>query len=81
MYTQHSTVNDGTQCHEVKHLATSLPYRGISVLLKAFLVESVHLRNLARLVISADQCYPVRVSEGVSPSLWQGKLERALTWL
>lgn len=62
MYTQYSTIDDGTQCHEVEHLTTSLPYRGISVLLKAFLIEPVHLRNLTRLVVSAHQCYPVRVS-------------------
>lgn len=61
MHTKHPTVDDGAQCHEVKDLAASLPYRGISVLLKALLVETVDLSDLARLVVTTYQRNPIRI--------------------
>ena len=62
MYTEYFTVDDGCKREEIKHLAAGLPDAGVAVLLLAFLVEPVHLCNLSRLVVAADQCDFVRIS-------------------
>lgn len=48
------SVNDGSQCEEIKDLTAGLPYRSIAVLCLTLFVEAVHLSDLPRLVVSAD---------------------------
>jgi hypothetical protein len=64
--TEDSAINDGSQSQEVKDLAAGLPDRGVPVFLLAFLVEAVYLGNLARLVVSTNECDLVRESSRVS---------------
>jgi hypothetical protein len=64
--TEDSAINDGSQSQEVKDLAAGLPDRGVPVFLLAFLVEAVDLGNLARLVVSTNECDLVRESSRVS---------------
>jgi hypothetical protein len=64
--TEYSTVNDSSQGEEVEDLTAGLPDRGISVLLLTFLVKAVYLGDLARLVVSTNECDLVRESSLVS---------------
>jgi hypothetical protein len=64
--TEDSAINDGSQSQEVKDLTAGLPDRGVPVFLLAFLVEAVYLGNLARLVVSTNECDLVRESSRVS---------------
>lgn len=59
MNTQHSSVNDGAQRHEIEYLTAGLPYRSISVFLEALFVETVYLCDLAGLVVATDQRHPI----------------------
>lgn len=54
--TEYPAINDSSQGKEVKDLTAGLPDRGISVLLLTFLVKAVYLGDLARLVVSANEC-------------------------
>ena len=59
---EHFTVNDSTEDQEVEYLATSFPYRGITIFLLAFFIKSVDLRDLARFVVATDEGHAIRVS-------------------
>jgi len=48
-------VNDGAENEEIEDLAAGFPDGSVAVFLLAFFVETVHLRDLARLVIAADE--------------------------
>lgn len=50
---ENGTVDNGGKNKKVKHLAASLPDRGVAVLLLALLVETVDLGDLSGLVITA----------------------------
>ena len=63
VHAQHLAVNDGGQGEEVEDLTAGLPHGCVAVLLLAFLIEPVHLRDLARLVVAADKGDAVGVSE------------------
>lgn len=66
MDTEYSAINDGSQGKEVEDLTAGLPDGGVSVLLLTFLVKAVYLGDLARLVVSANECDLVRESNLVS---------------
>ncbi len=55
-------VDNGGENKEIEDLTTCFPYRSIAILVLALLVETVNLRNLTRLVISADKNYSIGVS-------------------
>lgn len=62
MHTENLAVNDGGQGEEIKDLATRLPDAGIAVLLLALFVETIHLSNLTRFVVTSDERNLVWVS-------------------
>ena len=64
--TEYSAINDSSQGEEVEDLTAGLPDGGVSVLLLTFLVKAVYLSDLARLVVSANECDLVRESKMVS---------------
>ena len=47
-------VDDGSEAHVVKHLAAVAPYARAAVLFHALVVEAVHLGDLSRLVVAAE---------------------------
>lgn len=55
-------VDDGGEDQKVKDLAAGLPDGGVAVFLLAFFVEAVDLCYLARLMVAADEDYPVGIS-------------------
>lgn len=61
VHTQNRVVDDGRYGQIVEKFAARLPRIGITVLVHAFVVEAVHLRNLTWLVIAAQQRDSVRV--------------------
>lgn len=61
VYTKNFAINDGSKHEKVEYVAASLPNRGIAVFLLAFFVKTVHLGNLARLVVSTDKHYPIGI--------------------
>ena len=60
--TQDGSVHNGGEYEEIKDLTACFPYRGIAILLLALFIEAVYLSNLARLVVSTNQCDAIRVS-------------------
>lgn len=64
--TEHFAVNDRSKRKEVENLAARLPDTCVAVFLLTFFVESVYLRDLARLMVSSHKCDLVRVSVIVS---------------
>lgn len=66
MNTQHSSVDDGAQRHEIEYLTAGLPYRRVSVFLEALFVETVYLCDLTGLMVAADQRHPVWESVQIS---------------
>jgi hypothetical protein len=63
---EHLSIDYSSQGEEIKNLTASFPYRGVAVLGLALLVETIDLRYLSRLVVSADKCDSVRESGVVS---------------
>ena len=61
MNAENFTINNGGEDKEIENLAARLPDRRITVLLLAFLVETVDLSDLARLVVTTDEGNFVRV--------------------
>jgi hypothetical protein len=58
-------VDNGSQCEEIEYLTTGFPHRCIAVLGLTFLVETVHLGDLPRFVVSTDKGNSVRESADV----------------
>jgi hypothetical protein len=48
-------VTYGGDCEQVKDLCAVFPSIGISIFLLAFVIEAIHLSNLAGLVVSSEQ--------------------------
>lgn len=78
--TQNGSINNSRKDKEVKNLTASLPDGCIAIFLLTFLVETIDLRNLTRLVVAADKGNAVRVSVIISITSIQGSRE-VLTWL
>lgn len=66
VYAKYFSVDDGGQGEEVENLAAGFPYGSIAVLGLAFLVETVDLGDLSRLVVSANECDAVGESATVN---------------
>ena len=50
-----TAVDDGAEGEVIEHLAAPAPDVGRAVLALALVVEAVHLRDLARLVVAANE--------------------------
>jgi hypothetical protein len=61
MNAENFTINNSGEDKEIENLTARLPDRCITVLLLAFLVETVDLSDLARLVVATDEGDLVRV--------------------
>jgi hypothetical protein len=68
VYAEHFSVDNSGQRKEVENLAAGLPYGSVAIFGLAFLVETVDLGDLSRLVISADKCDAVREPGSISMS-------------
>lgn len=66
MYAEHLSIDDGGEGKEIEDLAAGLPYRSVAVFGLTFLVETVDLGDLSRLVVSADESDAVRESISIS---------------
>lgn len=55
MYAKHPPIHDRAQVEVVEHLAAVAPHAGRAVLAHALVVEAVHLGDLPRLVVAADE--------------------------
>ena len=59
----HLVVDEGREGQEVEQVGEVLPDVGVAVLAQALVVEAVHLGDLARLVVAADERHAVRVPD------------------
>jgi len=55
MNAKNLSIDNGGEYEEVKYMAACLPNGCIAVFLLAFFIEAVHLGNLPRLVVAADE--------------------------
>jgi hypothetical protein len=62
VYTEHLSVDDGSQREEVKYLTAGFPDRSVTILSLTFFIETIDLCDLPRFVISSDESYAVWVS-------------------
>lgn len=75
------TVNDGGEDEEVEDLAAGFPDGGVAVFLLALLVEAVHLGDLARFVVAADEGDAVGESGVTGLARYTVTLGLGHTWL
>ena len=54
--------NDSSQGQVVKKLSELLPDVGIAILAQAFVIESVHLSDLSRLVVASQDCDSILIA-------------------
>ena len=47
----------------VEEVGEVSPYVRVAILAEALVVEAVHLRDLPRFVVAAENCYPVAVAQ------------------
>ena len=62
MNAKHASIHNSTQREVIKDLTAISPHIRRAILPLAFVIEPIHLRNLARLVVSADERDAIRVS-------------------
>lgn len=62
MYAQYLAVNHGCQCKVVEYLATISPNVSRTVLSVAFVIEAIHLGDLARLMVPSYESDSIWVS-------------------
>jgi hypothetical protein len=65
MHAEHSAIHYGAQSQIVEHLAAVAPHVCAAVLARTLVVEAVHLRDLPRLVVAADERDAVRIADFV----------------
>lgn len=59
----HLVVNDCWKGKVVEYFGTISPYSDGTVLSETFVVKTIDLGDLPGLVISADECYPIGISD------------------
>ena len=55
--------DEGGEGEVVEEVGEVSPYVCVAVLAEAFVVETIHLRDLPRFVVSAEDCHSVAISE------------------
>lgn len=63
MHTEYLVIDHYTEGEEVEHVCEVVPDIGISVLASALGVETVRLRDTARLMVTTDQMDTLRVTQ------------------
>ena len=61
MHTEDLIVDDGGQAEVVEDLRAVAPHVHAAVLLQTLVVEAIHLRNLAGLVVTTNKSYSVGI--------------------
>mmetsp|Transcript_3559 Transcript_3559/g.6806 ORF Transcript_3559/g.6806 Transcript_3559/m.6806 type:complete len:278 (+) Transcript_3559:505-1338(+) len=61
VHAEHRVVDDGGEAEAVEDVDAKLPHVGVAVLLEALVVKAVDLRDLAALVVAADERHALRV--------------------
>ena len=62
MHAEDLIVDDHAQGEEVEHISEVMPDVGVAVFPHALSIESVGLRDTARLVVSSNKMHAMRVS-------------------
>ena len=55
--------DEGSEGEVVEKVGEESPHVCVAVLPEALVVEAVHLRDLPRFVVAAENCYPVAVAQ------------------
>lgn len=63
MHAKHPPIHNRPQREIIKHITAISPYIATSVFPLTLVVESIHLGDLPRLVIAADECYSIGISD------------------
>lgn len=63
MHAKHPAVHYRAQSEVIKHFTAPPPHVGAPILSLAFIVESVHLGDLARFVVTTDERDAFRVAD------------------
>lgn len=62
MHAKYSSINNRSQCKVVKNFSAITPNVNGTILSQTFIIKAIDLSNLARLVVSSDQCYSFGIS-------------------
>jgi hypothetical protein len=62
MDAKYAAIYDGTQREIIEDFTAPAPHVAAAVLALTLVVEPVYLRDLPRLVVSADESYAIRIS-------------------
>lgn len=63
MHTKDAVINDGRKTQVIKNLAAISPHIGGAELLETFVVETIDLGDLSRLMVASDKSDSIRVSD------------------
>lgn len=63
MYTEYLAVHHASQAQVVKHLTAISPHTRAPKLAQALVVEAIHLRDLPRFVVAANEGDAIRVAD------------------
>ena len=63
MHAEDAAIDDGAEGKVVEDFATPAPYVAAAVLTLTFIVKTVDLGDLARLVVAADEGHALRVAD------------------
>lgn len=61
--TKDLAVHKGGKREVVEEICEVVPHLWIAILSQALVVESINLSNLTRLVVTAQNCYPIAVAD------------------
>ena len=59
----YAAFNDGGKREIVEHFGAVAPDKTGAILAHAFVVEAIHLCDLSRFVVPADESHPVRIAD------------------
>lgn len=63
MHAEYPPIDNGTKCQIIEHFAAPSPDITATIFPLAFVVEPVHLGNLARFMVAADEGHAVRIAD------------------
>ena len=62
MHTEYSIVDYGSQTDEIKYIAAEIPYISCSVFTNTFIIKSIDLSNLSRLMVASYKSDSIGIS-------------------
>lgn len=63
MDTEIAALHNSREAHAIEDIGTHAPHVNRSIFAKTFIIESIHLANLARFVVSSEKCNSIRVAQ------------------